>query len=68
MLQEGIMSGSNPNTPFCGNYTVNIDKEDLINIYVRKWVLKWCKEYHPEAFEKADKFIRGIYNENHEES
>ena len=50
------------------SYTVNIDPEDLINIHVRKWVLKWCKEYHPEAFEEAEKFIRNLYNENKEES
>ena len=39
-------------------YTVNIDPEDLINIYVKQWVLEWCKKYHPEAFEEAEKFIR----------
>ncbi len=41
-----------------------MDKEDLINIYVKKWVLKWCKEYHPEAFIEAEKFIRELANEN----
>ena len=39
-------------------YTVNIDPEDLINIYIKQWVLEWCKKYHPEAFEEAEKFIR----------
>ena len=34
-------------------YTVNIDPEDLINIYIKQWVLEWCKKYHPEAFEEA---------------
>ena len=47
----------NPNTPPCGKYTVNIETEDIVDIYVRKWVLEWCKEYHPEAFVKAKKFI-----------
>ncbi len=40
------------------NYTVNIDPEDLINIYVKQWVLEWCKKYHPEAFKEAEKFVR----------
>ena len=35
-------------------YTVNIDPEDLINIYIKQWVLEWCKKYHPEAFEEAE--------------
>ena len=48
----------NPNIPPCGKYTVNIETEDLVGIYVRKWVLKWCKKYHPEAFVEAEKFIR----------
>ena len=48
----------NPNAE-CGNYLLNIDKEDLINSYAREWVLEWCKKYHPEAWEEADKFIRG---------
>jgi len=61
------MTDNNPNKD-CNTYSVNIDPEDLINIYVRKWVLKWCQQYHPEAFEEAEKFIRNIYNENNEES
>ena len=39
-------------------YTVNIDPEDLINIYVKQWVLEWCKKYHPDAFIEAEKFVR----------
>jgi energy-converting hydrogenase A subunit M len=61
------MTDNNPNKD-CNTYSVNIDPEDLINIYVRKWVLKWCQQYHPEAFEEAEKFIRNLYNENNEES
>jgi len=45
------------------NYTVNIEKEDLINIYVRKWVLRWCKEYHPEAFVEAEEFIKKMLDD-----
>tara|TARA_R110001583_G_scaffold44409_3_gene140824 strand:+ start:164 stop:349 length:186 start_codon:yes stop_codon:yes gene_type:complete len=61
------MTSENPNSN-CNNYSVNINAEDLINIYVKKWVLKWCKEYHPQAFEEAEKFIRNLYNENNQES
>ena len=61
------MTDGNPNKD-CNGYSVNIDAEDLINIYVRKWVLKWCQQYHPEAFEEAEKFIRNLHNENNEES
>jgi len=39
-------------------YTVNIEKEDMVNIYVKQWVLEWCKKYHPEAFHEAEKFVR----------
>jgi len=55
---------NNPNVPPCGNYTVNIGKEALIDIYVRKWVLKWCEKYHPEAFEEAEKFIKEALEED----
>ena len=61
------MTDDSPNKG-CNAYAVNLDPEDLINIYVRKWVLKWCKEHHPEAFEEGEKFIRELYNENNEES
>ena len=46
-----------------GKYTVDIDQEDLVEIYVKKWVLKWCEKYHPEAFEKGEEFIRGLLKE-----
>ena len=46
------------------NYTVNIDPEDLVNIYVKQWVLEWCKKYHPEAFKEAEKFVREVMNQN----
>tara|TARA_R100000808_G_scaffold24269_1_gene55502 strand:+ start:24162 stop:24344 length:183 start_codon:yes stop_codon:yes gene_type:complete len=58
---------NNPNKT-CNPYSVNIDPEDLIQIYVRQWVLKWCEKYHPEAFDEAEKFIRKLYNENNQES
>ena len=50
------------------NYSVNIDKEDLIQIYVRQWVFEWCKKYHPEAFKEAEKFIKKEIDEDNKES
>ena len=50
-----------------GKYRVNIDPEDLIEIYIDKWVLKWCKEYHPEAFEAAEKVMRKLMDEDKSE-
>ena len=47
----------NPNSE-CGDYTINFSKSDLINIYVKEWVFKWCKKYHPEAFVEAEKFVK----------
>ena len=51
------MNDDDPNKG-CGQYTVNFDQSDLINIYIRQWVLQWCKKYHPEAFVEAEKYIR----------
>ena len=48
-------------------YSLNIDPEDLIEIYIDKWVLKWCKEYHPEAFEAAEKVMRKLMDEDKSE-
>ena len=41
-------------------YSINIEKEDLVNIYVKQWVLEWCKKYHPEAFIEAENFVRDL--------
>ena len=40
-----------------GDYKLNISKEDLVRIYVKQWVLEWCRKYHPKAFEEAEKFV-----------
>ena len=64
-VESSITSNPNKN---CNNYSVNIKEEDLIQIYVRRWVLKWCEKYHPETFDEAEKFIRNLYNENNQES
>lgn len=47
----------NPNSG-CGDYKINFSKSDLINIYVKEWVVEWCKKYHPEAFMEAEKFVK----------
>lgn len=43
--------------PSKGIYKVSLEKEDVINSYVNRWVMEWCKKYHPEAFEEARKFV-----------
>jgi hypothetical protein len=43
----------------CGNFRINVNKEDRINSSVKEWVIEWCKKYHPEAFQEAEKFIKG---------
>jgi hypothetical protein len=48
------------------DYTININKESQINIWTNKWVLEWCKKYHPEAFEEANKFIMDYLKDNDE--
>ncbi len=37
----------------------------IINFYVKQWILEWCKKYHPEALEEAEKYVKElIKNEN----
>lgn len=57
------MNEETANTPPCGKYRINIEKEDLINLYVRKWVLRWCKENRPEVFKDGRKFVEDLLNE-----
>lgn len=45
-------------------YQINISKEELIPIYVKNWVLEWCKKYHPEAFTEAEAFVREHFKQN----
>tara|TARA_R100000808_G_C2152137_1_gene161457 strand:- start:1713 stop:1919 length:207 start_codon:yes stop_codon:yes gene_type:complete len=40
------------------HYSIDVSEEDLHRIYVKQWVLDWCRKYHPEAFEKAENYIR----------
>ena len=44
----------------CGDFRVNLSRSDLVNIYVKEWVLEWCKKYHPEAFFEAEEFIKEL--------
>ena len=56
------MKKENPNND-CNKYEINVDEGDLINIYTKKWVLRWCQENHPEAFEEGREFVKGLINE-----
>ena len=46
-------------------YAVNIDPHNLLNSCVDKWVLEWCRKYHPEAFEEARAFTQEYLKEVH---
>ena len=52
------MSEDNPNMPPCGKYALNINKEDLVNICIKKWVLEWCEKHHPEVFIEAEERVK----------
>lgn len=39
------------------NYTINYDKEVLIEIAVKEWVLEWAKKYNPEVFDRARAWV-----------
>lgn len=46
-------------------YTVNISADTLLDSYVNKWVLEWCRKYYPSAFEEAIQFIEEYLKEAH---
>ena len=56
------MSEDEPNkeTP---NYTVNMSKQSVIDIYAKQWVLNWCMKNHPEVFKKAEEAIKKFIEE-----
>ena len=41
-----------------GKYTVNYNIEDLVEIYKKKWLLKWIAKNHPEVIKEAEDLIR----------
>ena len=45
-------------------YIVDFDEALCQERAVEQWVLEWCRKYHPEAFDEAEKFIKGLVNEN----
>lgn len=45
-------------------YSLDIAKEEIINSYIKEWVLQWCEKYHPESFEKANQFVEEYLNQN----
>jgi len=51
------MSSDNPNEGV-NPYKIEFTRSDLINAYIKEWVLRWCKENHPEAFEEALKLAK----------
>jgi len=53
----------NPNIPPCGDYRVNAEPEDLINIYAKEWVLSWCEKHHPQKFKEARALISNLLKE-----
>ena len=46
------------------DYSVDIAPEYLVRTYTNKWVLEWCRKYHPEAFEEANKFVKDYLTES----
>ena len=40
-----------------GKYTIDYNIKDLIEIYTKRWLLKWVKENHPEIVKQAKKEI-----------
>ena len=40
------------------NYTLDIKDEELIKIYIQRFVLEWCKKYHPEVLKRAEQFAQ----------
>ena len=57
------MNEDNPNIPPCGDYRVNAEPEDLINIYAKEWVLSWCEKHHPQKFKEARALISNLLKE-----
>lgn len=42
------------------NHKIDFDKEDVIQIAIKQWVLDWCNKHNPEVFERAEIYIRKI--------
>ncbi len=40
------------------NYTLDIKDEEYIEIYIQRYVLEWCKKYHPKVFDQAELFAK----------
>ena len=57
------MVPSNPNDK-CGNYTINYNTEDLVEIYTKQLVLKLVKERYPELYKEAQKQIKTLLKDD----
>ena len=47
-----------------GKYTVNYNIEDLVEMYKKKWLLKWVAENHPKKVKEAEKLIRKLLEDD----
>ena len=46
------------------NYSVDFDISLVKERTIEQWVLRWCRKYHPEAFEQAEEFIKTLIKDN----
>jgi len=44
----------------CGEYTINYNTDDLVEIYTNQLVLKLVKDKHPELYKDARKQIKAL--------
>lgn len=35
------------------NYTIDYHIDDLIEVYSKRWAMKWLDKYHPEVMDRA---------------
>ena len=53
----------NPNRPtVSGNYNVNISKEDLIEVCIKKCIIRLVKERHPELYKEAKAIVEDCFS------
>jgi hypothetical protein len=45
-------------------YTLNTEKEDIINIYAKELILQWCESNHPNIIQQAKKIAEDYLHEN----
>lgn len=45
------------------DYSINTDTSLLKERAIEQWVLRWCREHHPEAFEEASQYVEELFKE-----